>query len=282
MGARVVGWEVGGKPADDELLARAAQFLEARLAARGERLAELGARLIIDSSDFVTESGVKRGFGSSAASTVTLTVAICELAGITSEAERFELAVGAHRFAQGGRGSGYDVAASLFGGIGLFRGGEAPEFEQVEAGWLPPLTLIETEDAASTAHAVSNYAVWKATHGDEAVEFLQRSNSLIAALVRARSWAEARPRAAELAELGVWLGEQIGVSARVPTTQAARQTAGSAAAGDAAGGVSPGNDDGRLCKAVGAGSELLLCFEGDGTGGSAREVRIDRKGCTWH
>jgi phosphomevalonate kinase len=284
MGARAISWQAGEEPEDDELLVRAASFLEARLAGRGVSLAGVGAHLVIDSSDFLGPSGTKRGFGSSAASTVALTEAACELAGVDDPRERFALAVGAHRHGQGGRGSGYDIAASFFGGIGLFRGGEAPEFEPLDAPWLPRLTLTEGGAASSTTHAVSRYAAWKAAHRDEATRYLQRSNTLIASLVRSRSWADARATAGELADLGLWLGDRIGVPARLPE-QAVAGGGGYAEAGrQTESGVGTGGSATHrsLCKAVGAGSELRLCFAEDGGEYRPNEVTIDRKGRTWH
>jgi phosphomevalonate kinase len=81
---------------------------------------EPGARIVVDSSAFFT-AGRKSGFGSSAAVTVALTCALLHLSGFSgSQLIRCaaRIALLAHRRAQGGRGSGYDVYASLYGGFG--------------------------------------------------------------------------------------------------------------------------------------------------------------------
>jgi hypothetical protein len=216
---------------------------------------------------------------------------LCHLVGLKDQADCFDLAVRAHRAAQGGRGSGYDVAASWFGGLGLFRGGSSPEFERVEADWLPPLSLYETGAPASTAHAISRYAAWKTAHPEAAREFLCRSNGLISALLRRRSWREAEPVARELADTARELGRNIGVSAEI---RIGRETpvavAGSGANGPddrpPAAAPRPHRDMPMLCKAVGAGAELAVCFGTETvTGGESTEglmpVEVDVEGCTW-
>ena len=63
-----------------------------------------------DSSAFY-EDGIKMGFGSSAALTVAASAALC---GQTPDLAEL---VDTHRAAQDGRGSGFDIAASLHGGV---------------------------------------------------------------------------------------------------------------------------------------------------------------------
>jgi phosphomevalonate kinase len=68
----------------------------------------------------LSEDGRKLGLGSSAAVAAAAVGALLEVAGVDVEAERwliFMLADRAHRAAQGGRGSGADVAAAVFGGV---------------------------------------------------------------------------------------------------------------------------------------------------------------------
>lgn len=79
----------------------------------------------IDSSA-LSSAGGKLGLGSSAAATAVAVGAMLEAAGCDIEADRaiaFALADGAHRAVQGGRGSGADVAAAVFGGVIGFRRG---------------------------------------------------------------------------------------------------------------------------------------------------------------
>ncbi|HZL21269.1 MAG TPA: hypothetical protein VFG23_26275 [Polyangia bacterium] len=66
----------------------------------------------------------KLGIGSSAAAAAVAVGALLEAAGRDAEADRaltFTLAERAHRAAQGGRGSGGDVAAAVFGGVISFQ-----------------------------------------------------------------------------------------------------------------------------------------------------------------
>ena len=267
IGARGFSWKPGDDRDPGELLSSVASFLETWLEVRGYDIRELGIHPVIDSSEFVTESGEKRGFGSSAAATVALCAVVCEAAGIREPDTVLEAAVGAHRSAQGGRGSAYDVAASFHGGIGLFRGGEEPEWEPVSLPWLPELSLLETGSPASSAQAVSRYTAWKMSHREEALEFLSRSNRLVSRLAREESWERARPLVEELAEHGIALGQSIGVPARV---EGKGQAARAAKNGP--------------CKAVGAGAELVLCFGESETAAAdaCMPVEIDGEGCRWH
>jgi phosphomevalonate kinase len=71
----------------------------------------------IDSSA-LQAGGHKLGLGSSAAVAVALTAALARVAGLELDrGEVFDLANAAHRAAQGGSGSGGDVAASTYGGL---------------------------------------------------------------------------------------------------------------------------------------------------------------------
>lgn len=64
----------------------------------------------------------KLGLGSSAASTAALVTLLSELEGIAKTPdERFVWAFEAHRALQGGRGSGADVASSIYGGLISYR-----------------------------------------------------------------------------------------------------------------------------------------------------------------
>jgi phosphomevalonate kinase len=276
LGARGFSWKPGDDHDPGELLSGVASYLESWLSARGIDIRQLGIRPLIDSSEFVTESGEKRGFGSSAAATVALCAVVCEAAGIREPETVLEVAVHAHRSAQGGRGSAYDVVASFYGGTGLFRGGEEPEWEPVSLPWLPELSLFETGSPASSAQAVSHYTAWKMTHREDALEFLSRSNRFISRLTRAQSWEQARPLVEELAEHGVALGESIGVPAHIN---------GEVPADSGHGVRRPGGATRHgLCKAVGAGAELVLCFDESATQTTGRcmPIEIDREGCTWH
>lgn len=93
--------------------------------------------IFVDSSALFKPNGDKMGLGSSAAVVAGLTLA---LTGLKRE-DAYLKAIEIHRAFQGGRGSGYDVAASLFGAIsdstskpltsGLFIGGKVPTYTPV-------------------------------------------------------------------------------------------------------------------------------------------------------
>jgi phosphomevalonate kinase len=100
------------------------------LAVRGalEGIGDVAAALpdgsvMVDSKAFSTD-GRKLGLGSSAAVTAASVAAVMELAGLSVASNLelcFSIAENAHRLAQGGLGSGADVAASVHGGLIQYR-----------------------------------------------------------------------------------------------------------------------------------------------------------------
>jgi phosphomevalonate kinase len=198
----------------------------------------------IDSSAFFEASGRKMGLGSSAAVAAGLTAALLARAGRKEQgtAEAI-LAVQAHRAAQGGRGSGYDVLCSWHGGTGIFSGGETPSWE---ARALAPglrLCLFPGPAAVQTAGAVLRYAAWKKGNHFAARDFMEESNKRVLAFLDAGSPAEMDSRWAECRALGIQLGEAVGVPAAI---------------------TPPPGVDPALCKSIGAGNELGVCLVPDG------------------
>lgn len=200
-----------------------------------------GARITIDSSAFFTADGHKRGFGSSAAVAVGLTWALLEWGGLPPAelpGATLRTALRAHREAQGGSGSGYDVYVSCLGGVGLFTGGWQPSWKGVDLPWLGALYSFRGERSVATPGAVRRYREWKQRRPREAARFLRRSNRYVRRFVSARSWGQAAPWFRALADLGIEVGEAIEVPARIePPAQLASGT----------------------YKALGAGSELGVC-----------------------
>jgi len=195
------------------------------------------ARIIVDSSQFFA-GGRKSGFGSSAAVTVALVCTLLHLSGLSGPqllqcAAR--LALLAHRRVQGGRGSGYDVYASLYGGYGCLAGGAEPSWQTVRLSWLPPLYLFAGAAGVSTPNSLQCYERWKA--GDPAGwrSFLLRSNQAVRSFLQAENWPRARAAFIDAKQLGLRLGEQIGVPAAIEA---------------------PVSLPPQLCKALGAGDEL--------------------------
>jgi phosphomevalonate kinase len=204
--------------------------------------APCAAKVHLDSSDLFTPDGRKTGLGSSAAVSVALVCGLLDAAGAHSAARGADartLALQAHRRAQDGRGSGYDIVTSFNGGCGLFKGGADPGWEMCTLPGSPRVLLFAGPAPVSTAEAVTRYREWKDRNPEAAQDFLSESNNAIASFLRAGSEDKALPWFRACRDLGLELGRSIGVPAelRVPS------------------GLDP-----EWCKALGAGNELGLCL----------------------
>jgi phosphomevalonate kinase len=196
--------------------------------------------LRVDSSSFFSTEGRKTGLGSSAAVAVALVCGLLWLAGRGSaDPEAVSLSVRAHRRAQGGRGSGYDVLTSFHGGTGLVHGGTSPSWEPCTPPVGRGIVLFPGPAPVSTADAVERYASWKARNPGPARDFLRESNDAIRSFSRSRSLEEALPLFSICRRLGIDLGKEMGVPAEL---------------------TPPPGFDPRWCKALGAGSELGCCL----------------------
>lgn len=216
----------------------------------------------VDSSALFDPDGRKRGLGSSAAAVVGLTAALLRLSGITEKraaAALPRLALEAHRKAQGGRGSGYDVYTSSFGGIGLFQGGRRPSWRSLELPWMPPLVLFRGEKSVFTGSAVDRYLGWKNSHPRRAREFLKVSNRAVLRFARSRSWTDAAESFVCCRSLSLQLGKEIGVDAEI------RPPAGSGCS---------------HYKSLGAGNEIGVCIGGR-PAGEAEELILSPGGVQW-
>jgi mevalonate kinase len=112
--------------------------------------------ITIDTGPFL-QDGHKLGLGSSAAVAVALTAALARVRGVELDRDTlFSLADPAHRDAQGGSGSGGDVAASTYGGRILYSRGSSPE----PVGWPDDLGLfaVVTGTGSSTVDLVARVA----------------------------------------------------------------------------------------------------------------------------
>ena len=229
----------------------------------GFRPEELPVEVTVDSSTFYTADGRKRGLGSSAAAVAALLAALDTISharrnesDAACAARLFPESVALHRKLQGGRGSGYDVAASLFGGWGIFSGGIRPSWRPAQAGWADlsgarssgtmdwrGLRLIDGRRPVSTVNAVVMYEKWRQEHGEAAAAFFRRSNGIVSALDSSEKMEEAATLLRNAAKHGIELGEEIGVPA-IP-------------------GFPP--VPGWICKAAGAGNETVICISDPGT-----------------
>lgn len=192
---------------------------------------DLPFRITIDSSAFFDSGGRKLGRGSSAALALALVFALDWIVGTASASESlldagsaysgslFQRALGLHRALQGGRGSGYDVAASLFGGVGVFRGGTSPSWTPVSPLWLPSVRLFLTPGPGpvSSGSAVSRFDAWGLANPLAADTYVAASNGLARRLAVAESYSSAAAAISAAATLGAALGRGIGVPATPPS-----------------------------------------------------------------
>lgn len=210
-------WHPGA--AEETFIARAAAALYGRLKNQaGVELNTLRVALELDSCDFFDSRGNKRGFGSSAAVVVALVTSVAHALSAADPAalERVDLlqtAVEVHRAAQGGRGSGYDIAASLHGGIGLFYGGPHPRFTPLNHSRLPQLFLRTGPAAVSTPEAIVRYEGLKRRAPALISRFVEASNRAVEAFARAPAWRSQRTALARARDAAAALGDAIGVPA---------------------------------------------------------------------
>ncbi|HTZ53248.1 MAG TPA: hypothetical protein VMF68_16385 [Spirochaetia bacterium] len=217
--------------------------------------------LLVDSTDFFSANGRKSGLGSSAAVTVALVCGLLRVSGRDhAPRDAASLAVEAHRRAQGGTGSGYDVLASFHGGAGLFHGGAEPSWETAVLPRGCELSLFPGPAPVSTTEAVGRYQQWKERSPELARDFLEESNAAVRAFCAARSLEQARDSIHACRRIGIELGREIGVPAEMA--------------------VPPGLDP-AWCKAIGAGNELGVCLAPAETGFAPKRVHVAEKGMEW-
>lgn len=131
----------------------------------------------------VDTRALSKGYGTSAASTILVCASLILMldpsSGIKkhpvmgSKEDFLQLAIEAHRSFQNGAGSGYDIAASLFGSCGLFLGGLRPRARVLE---LPDQLgfLVHRGDCdVPTSGSLVRYRAWKQEHPEEASRWKQ-------------------------------------------------------------------------------------------------------------
>lgn len=199
----------------------------------------------VDSSA-LTGDGRKLGLGSSAAVAVAVTSALLGGPGGAAPLDTvFHTALRAHRAAQGGRGSGYDVAASTYGGTGLFHGGGNPRFEPLVAAH-PHLFMVLGDRPLATPPAVSCYLGWARDQPGDCRRHRRVSDAIVRHALRTGGWAEALRAGRRVTQ---WLGEHIGVAVE-PAELRDRLDRMAA--------------DGHAGKPAGAGGELAICVAASG------------------
>ena len=148
--AVISGTKINFKSEDDKLLftQHATETVLKYLKGGGIKTKNFELETWSDSMEVEVRGEKKKvGFGSSAAATVAITGALLRLHGIgieTGEEKNvlFKLSIVAHYFAQGKIGSGFDVAASTFGGALIYR--------RFDAEWL------QKELRGKSVHEVAN------------------------------------------------------------------------------------------------------------------------------
>ena len=207
----------------------------------------------LQSTDTQTGRPRKLGLGSSAAVTVALTRVLtqaAEAAGLESDSfadhgpgSAAHLALSAHRYAQGGAGSGYDVLTSYYGSTGLFAGGASPRWTRAGLPLSERMILSPGPYSVSSTDAVAAYREWKTSYPEDSRAFLQTSNELIRRLASVSTRSQFISQLQEYRTLLIDLGRRIGYSAEPPADMA--------------------DDEAFVFKALGAGNELVLCLPSD-------------------
>jgi phosphomevalonate kinase len=218
-----------------------------------------GIRLKLDTRNFYDFQGRKLGLGSSAAGAVAITAALMrvfDLPGWESPGPVFPLALQTHRLFQKGKGSGYDVAASCYGGLGMFIGGKIPVWEPTLIPWLQAIEIFPGPDPVNTPTSIGSYTAWKSEHPDQAADLKRNNNKHIQELLFADDWEEAEPHAEALRQVGLELGKTLEKTAQI------EGPAGSAF---------------QFIKASGAGNEIGFGFPKDPT----RGIQPTLRGLTW-
>jgi phosphomevalonate kinase len=209
-----------------------------------EQLLQSGA-IGVDSTALYEKEN-KLGLGSSAAVTVAVTGAALASAGVELADKRrlFELADQAHATAQGTRGSGVDVATSVWGGAIRFqrKGGHA-EISSVELPDEVRLTFVFTGKSASTAELIGRVKALAerdpAAHEAAIGRLVWQAHAFAAAI--ADKDASALLHAADgyheaMRELGVAAGAEIVTAEHAQLAALARRNGGAAKPSGAGGG----------------------------------------------
>lgn len=128
----------------------------------------------------------------------------------------FGAALAAHRAAQGGRGSGYDVASSVWGGVARFSGGSTPTVVPYRPPELPTLWLVQGAMPLATPAAVARYEEWCQREPDAAERFRECSREQVEQFLAAADASACCAAIEAGGELIRWLGARVGVAVEPP------------------------------------------------------------------
>ncbi len=146
--------------------------------------------LKIDTSQFyINTNKNKLGLGSSAALTVALIVSVANFNGagkklFTNEYDLFRFARDTHFSAQGNRGSGIDIAASVFGGINVYNI-KSSDYEE-RSQQISPVSVLQdlfilpvwSGVSVSTLKLLSQVEDYRSRHEEEYEETMSRLSTL--------------------------------------------------------------------------------------------------------
>ena len=212
----------------------------------------VSGRVILDTSAFYNPYGHKQGLGSSAAAAVLA----AHFLGQSMDIPPLETAIKAHRAAQGGQGSGYDVCTSYYGGAGLFTGGPQPEW--LSFSWPDELkaVLLRGPRLVRTASALSRYTQWAAECPGNAADWRRQMDQAVTELHNLLSAGklldEMFTAFNNAGRSGLDLGNVIGVPARPHIPSGLGRD------------IADGFRQGAGIKCVGAGDELTLLLYREG------------------
>ncbi len=229
----------------------------------GSQADQLKYTLTVDSTALARHDTRKSGLGSSAAATVAATAALWYLMTHTTPGldDLFQTALTAHRQAQGGRGSGYDLACSTFGGMGLVTGGKKPTWKPLLLDFSPSFELIFAPKPMSTAQAIARWTQWRTIYPGDWTRALRQSQEIVFSLAQSEDAKTFEMTLAKAAGLGRQLGQNMGV------WNSANQVF-----------IAPHEKAGP-CKSLGAGNELFArCCEKD----NPARCPVATKGLLWY
>lgn len=214
---RAVGQYLAGLEPMSPVVGEAVRLARAEI---GETASALPPGSVLAMSDDFESGGRKLGLGSSSAVAVAAVGAVFEAVGMPVEKNQdriFSLAYAAHRAAQGGTGSGADVAAAAYGGLlkVLPQRSGAPRVEALPFPTGLHLVVFWTGQPTATPgmiQAVQRFAKKDPVAYDELIGSMRDTADKLLVELRAGN---ATAAVAAAGRYGRWM-EQLGSAAQVP------------------------------------------------------------------
>ena len=241
---RVTGRFVPGAAPATPLVGKVVESVRAYLLESGGTPPEGAPEL--DSSALTSDAG-KLGLGSSAAVAAAGVGAMLEAAGCDIHYTRelaYALAGNAHRAAQGGLGSGADVAAAVYGGVVCYaRRGDAIDVQPVVLPDTVEVVVFSTRTPSSTVDHVRAFNAWIGSDPEARQQLVAALGARATDFITAcgnddgRAVVEAAARSnAQLADLGRLIGHPIVTPPLEAAAKIAEELGGAAKPSGAGGG----------------------------------------------